>query len=77
MATAIPPITDPLGRHWTQPATDGVLVDDELALMDHRAFCRLSEYSTSIPSGKLPADEHGVLRISMATIYLTHQKGKR
>jgi hypothetical protein len=54
-----------------------VLVDDELALMDHRAFCRLSEYSTSIPSGKLPADEHGVLRISMATIYLTHQKGKR
>lgn len=51
MMDQIPPITDPLGRHWDQPSPASILIDDTHALMD-RATCEmLSEYSCSIPSG--------------------------
>lgn len=48
---AIPPITEPLGRHWIQPSLDAIAIDDTHALMNARAFELLHEYSTTIPSG--------------------------
>lgn len=50
----IPPMTDPLGRHWKQPSVDQILLDDNHALMDMAAFNCLPEYSRSIPSGVYP-----------------------
>lgn len=48
----IPPITDPLGKHWQQPDPREILIDDDHALMTRATFEQLLEYSTSIPSGK-------------------------
>lgn len=50
----IPPITDPLGKHWKQPAAGEVLLDDTHAVMGQSAFNKLAEYSRSIPSGVYP-----------------------
>lgn len=50
----IPPMTDPLGRHWQQPSLDEVALDDTHALMTEHTFQRLSEYSCSYPGGVYP-----------------------
>jgi hypothetical protein len=47
----IPPITEPIGRHWDQPDRSRILVDNECAMMDRKTFEALSEYSASMPSG--------------------------
>lgn len=47
----IPPMTDPLGKHWRQPATSKILIDEKFAVMDQTTFEALSEYSTTTPSG--------------------------
>ncbi len=50
----IPPITDPLGKHWIQPSLDKILIDDTYALMARATFDSLAEYSATIPSGVYP-----------------------
>lgn len=50
----IPPITDPLGKHWEQPSTDAILLDDTHALMEEATFYKLADYSCSMPSGVYP-----------------------
>jgi hypothetical protein len=50
----IPPITNPLGRAWEQPAVDQILVDDDVAMMTEDAFQKLLEYSHSTPTGVYP-----------------------
>lgn len=47
----IPPMTDPLGRHWRQPDTDNFVLDDTHVIMSQRDFDSLSDYSHSYPSG--------------------------
>jgi hypothetical protein len=54
MNNVIPPITDPLGRHWDQPKLDQIVIDDTHAVMDAYAFAKLHEYSGSRPSGVYP-----------------------
>jgi hypothetical protein len=48
---AIPTITHPLGRSWTQPSRRGILIDDKYAVISLRDFEALKEYSCSQPSG--------------------------
>lgn len=48
--TAIPPITDPLGKHWRQPDMSSVEILSEHALMTQRECDQLFEYSSSTPS---------------------------
>ncbi len=50
----IPPMTDPLGRFWKQPACAEILVDSKHAVMSRGSFNQLSEYSTSRPTGVHP-----------------------
>lgn len=50
-SNVIPPITDPMGKHWKQPSTDNILIDDAVALMDERTLKALPEYSATIPTG--------------------------
>lgn len=50
----IPPINSPLGRHWTQPNVQNILIDDTHALMEDSDFNELKDYSHSIPSGVYP-----------------------
>jgi hypothetical protein len=52
--SVIPPITDPLGSSWVQPARSELQIDNEDVRMSQKAFDKLLEYSTSIPSGKYP-----------------------
>lgn len=52
--TRIPPMTDPLGKHWQQPSADSILIDDSHAIMDSKAFDALADYSSSVPSGVYP-----------------------
>lgn len=47
----VPPITDPLGKHWTQPERAAILMDDHSCMMSEPDFHLLSEYSSSLPSG--------------------------
>lgn len=47
----IPPITDPLGKHWQQPAVKDITLSDTHALMSQANFDLLREYSSSVPSG--------------------------
>ncbi len=47
----IPPMTDPLGKYWKQPAADRILIDESHALMDRPTFDAFEDYSTSMPSG--------------------------
>ena len=46
----IPRMTHPLSKVWQQPDRSEITVDDKYALMDRKAFSRLKEYSSSIPS---------------------------
>lgn len=50
----IPPITDPLGKHWHQPKRDGIAIDAEVAVMTRADFDLLAEYSCSTPTGVYP-----------------------
>ena len=50
----IPPITDPLGRHWEQPDRSLISIDDEFARMSFATFKDLPEYSASKPTGVYP-----------------------
>lgn len=54
MIHPIPPITDPLGRQWRQPARSSILIDDTHAVMTVTTFAELAEYSASRPSGVYP-----------------------
>lgn len=47
----VPPITDPLGKHWQQPKRENILVDNTHALMSKADFEKLLDYSLSQPSG--------------------------
>ncbi len=47
----IPPITHPLGKHWDQPPTSDILIDDTHAVMTRITFEKLHEYSGTFPSG--------------------------
>lgn len=52
MANPIPPMIDPLGRHWRQP--DGLRdapMDDTHVLLTSAQVHGLPEYSNSYPSG--------------------------
>lgn len=46
----IPPITDPLGKHWRQPNPENFAIDCTHALMTEADFQMLPEYSTTVPS---------------------------
>jgi len=49
---AIPPITDPLGKHWRMPDNiREVPMDDEFAWLTEQQVQQLPEYSSSYPSG--------------------------
>jgi len=50
----IPPMTDPLGAHWLQPKREEIEIDATHAVMKRSAFVKLSEYSSSVPSGVYP-----------------------
>jgi hypothetical protein len=50
----VPPITEPMGRHWIQPDRSRVLVDETHAVTDQQAFDMLPEYSSTTPSGVYP-----------------------
>ncbi len=46
----IPPITDPLGSCWSQPKTDGWLLDENSVIMPMCDFEKLAEYSCTNPT---------------------------
>jgi len=50
----IPPITDSLGRYWSQPPHESIEIDATHALMTESTFKQLSEYSSTFPSGVYP-----------------------
>jgi hypothetical protein len=47
----IPPITDPMGKHWRQPPRDSITLDETHALMSRATFEQLAEYSGTFPTG--------------------------
>lgn len=47
----IPPMTNPLGKHWDQPALSEIVVTSKSATMGQEAFDRLLDYSGSMPTG--------------------------
>lgn len=47
----IPPITSELGRSWSQPPRENILIDDRHALMSQKDFEALADYSLSQPTG--------------------------
>lgn len=51
MKNRIPPMTNPLGKHWAQPNHENILIDDTHVIMSSKDFNSLAEYSNSIPSG--------------------------
>lgn len=52
---AIPEMTDPLGRHWHQPADiRSAPMDDTHVMLTQREVDELPEYSASMPSGVYP-----------------------
>ena len=70
----IPPITDPLGKHWQQPHRRFIELDNTHALMSEQTFKGLKKYSTSIPQedtkvkcGKDLQKENGILYGSLLT----------
>lgn len=50
----IPVMTDPMGRHWSQPDPAAILLDDTHALMTSATFGQLAEYSGTVPTGVYP-----------------------
>lgn len=51
MNVTIPPITDPLGKHWDQPSPSLIEIDGTHALMTEDTLKQLADYSASVPSG--------------------------
>jgi hypothetical protein len=52
MYNEIPAMTDPLGKHWKQPADiREAEMDDTHVMLTKRQFDQLKEYSSSYPSG--------------------------
>lgn len=47
----IPPITEPMGRHWNQPDTAKILLDEKHAVMSAATLRQLADYSCTQPSG--------------------------
>jgi hypothetical protein len=47
----IPKMIHPLSKHWKQPDSKNILIDDTHALLTQSDFDMLATYSTSIPSG--------------------------
>jgi hypothetical protein len=47
----IPPITDPLGRHWNQPDRDEIQITDTRAYMTTATKNKLSFYDSTLPTG--------------------------
>lgn len=47
----IPEMTDPMGKHWSQPDRNGIDIDDTHALMSESQIAELKDYSRSIPTG--------------------------
>lgn len=47
----IPPITDPLGKGWSQPKTTDFLISDKFAKIKATDIGELYEYSHSLPTG--------------------------
>ena len=47
-------MTDPLGKHWSQPPRENIEIDETHALMSVETFGALKEYSHSIPTGVYP-----------------------
>lgn len=47
----IPPMTDPMGKHWEQPSVDRILVDETHAMMSQRTLDELADYSCTQPTG--------------------------
>ena len=47
---SIPPMINPLGKHWDQPSNSNILVDDTHAIMGGSDFEKLKNYSRSVPS---------------------------
>jgi hypothetical protein len=45
----IPPITDPMGKHWNQPKNVKIMFSS--AWIDRSSFEQLMTYQTSLPSG--------------------------
>lgn len=54
LRNAVPPMTDPLGRHWRQPPRERIAIDDTHALMDRATLEALPEYSRTVPTGVYP-----------------------
>lgn len=50
----IPPITEPMGRHWRQPDRRRITIDATHALLTQSDFELLGEYSCSTPTGVYP-----------------------
>lgn len=47
----IPPITDPLGRHWSQPDRSEISVSSNFAKMTRATFAKLPCYDSTLPTG--------------------------
>jgi hypothetical protein len=63
-AHIIPPITNPLGKHWNQPLRTWIEIDDTHAMMPREAFDQLLDYTQSQPSGVYPGKMWKVRRTS-------------
>jgi hypothetical protein len=50
----IPEMTDPLGRHWSQPDRQYIFIRDGKANMCMQDFSKLSQYDTTFPTGVYP-----------------------
>lgn len=50
----IPPMTDPMGKHWPQPDRFEIEIDETHALMSQSVFDALANYTNSQPSGVYP-----------------------
>lgn len=50
----IPTMTHELGRYWSQPSPNDIIVGDKTALMKLETLHKLSDYSASYPSGVYP-----------------------
>lgn len=51
---SIPPMTDELGKCWTQPDREQIDFSDGAAKLSQAAFEKLLDYSYSIPSALYP-----------------------
>lgn len=47
----VPPMTHPLGKHWSQPDSAEMEISSKTAKMSRETFDALAEYSTSNPTG--------------------------